>query len=113
MVSALLALAALPLLTAAHAPVWPRKHLRRDQVREGAVSIEYGLEKRQDGGLTPNQGGGTFTYNCDASKCKLPNCACASTNIPGGIAKVRCRVGFWSGDQLLTGLLIRKTRPNS
>jgi hypothetical protein len=96
MVSAILALAALPLLTAAHAPVWPRKPLlRHDQVREGGVSIDYGLEKRQDGGVTPNQGG-TFTYNCDASKCKLPNCACASTNIPGGIAKVRFRFGFWS-----------------
>ncbi|KAG8678217.1 hypothetical protein FRC08_017966 [Ceratobasidium sp. 394] len=84
MVSAL-AVLSLPLLVAAHAPHWPRKPLlRHNQVREGAVSVEYGLDKRQDGGISPN-GGGTFTYNCDPSKCKLPNCACASTNIPGGI----------------------------
>ncbi|KAG9121226.1 hypothetical protein FRC07_002908 [Ceratobasidium sp. 392] len=87
MVSALAVLAALPLLTAAHAPIWPRKPLlRHNQVREGAVSIDHVLDKRQDGGISPNSGG-TFTYNCDPSKCKLPNCACASTNIPGGIAQ--------------------------
>ncbi|KAG8729337.1 hypothetical protein FRC10_004047, partial [Ceratobasidium sp. 414] len=87
MVSALVVLAALPLLTAAHAPHWPRKPLlRHNQVREGAVSLEHHLDKRQDGGISPN-GGGTFTYSCDPSKCKLPNCACASTNIPGGIAQ--------------------------
>lgn len=88
MVSALVVLAALPLLTAAHRPIFPRKPvLRHDQVREGAVSLEYLHDKRQDGGISPSTGGSN-TYNCDPTKCKLPNCACASTNIPGGIAKV-------------------------
>ncbi|CUA67472.1 hypothetical protein RSOLAG22IIIB_03124 [Rhizoctonia solani] len=89
MVSALLALASLPLLTAAHAPHWPRKPLlRHNQVREGAVSVDYIHDKRQDGGITgPTTTPGGNGYSCDASKCKLPNCACASTNIPGGIAR--------------------------
>ncbi|KAF8753729.1 hypothetical protein RHS01_06678 [Rhizoctonia solani] len=91
MVSALLALAALPLLTAAHPPHWPRKPLiRHDQQREGAVSVDFirDHEKRQDGGITgPTTTPGGNGYSCDPNKCKLPNCACASTNIPGGIAR--------------------------
>ncbi|CAE6448586.1 unnamed protein product [Rhizoctonia solani] len=89
MVSALVALAALPLLTAAHAPHWPRKPLiRHDQRREGAVSVEFMHDKRQDGGITgPTTTPGGSGYSCDPNKCKLPNCACASTNIPGGIAR--------------------------
>ncbi|KAF8324048.1 hypothetical protein DL93DRAFT_2049050 [Clavulina sp. PMI_390] len=43
--------------------------------------------KAQDGSVTgPTSSPSAANYSCDASKCVLPNCRCASTDIPGGIA---------------------------
>lgn len=40
----------------------------------------------QDGSLDgPGTNPQAANYTCDPSTCKLPNCACASTSIPGGI----------------------------
>lgn len=40
----------------------------------------------QDGSLDgPGTSPQAANYTCDPSACKLPNCACASTSIPGGI----------------------------
>ncbi|KAI0047953.1 hypothetical protein FA95DRAFT_1491612 [Auriscalpium vulgare] len=40
----------------------------------------------QDGGITgPGTSPEAAGYSCDASKCQLPNCNCASTNPPGGL----------------------------
>ncbi|KAG6852640.1 hypothetical protein C0991_010259 [Blastosporella zonata] len=41
----------------------------------------------QDGGITgATSSPAAAGYSCDATKCKLPNCACASTSPPGGIS---------------------------
>lgn len=40
----------------------------------------------QDGSITgPTSSSQAAGYSCDASKCKLPNCNCASTDPPGGL----------------------------
>ncbi|KAF7300354.1 hypothetical protein HMN09_00918700 [Mycena chlorophos] len=40
----------------------------------------------QDGSLTgATSSAAAANYSCDASKCKLPNCNCASTSPPGGL----------------------------
>jgi len=42
----------------------------------------------QDGSLNgPGTDPTSAGYSCDASKCKLPNCRCAGTDIPGGISQ--------------------------
>ncbi|TDL28107.1 hypothetical protein BD410DRAFT_782072 [Rickenella mellea] len=44
------------------------------------------LSFAQDGGISgPTSSSDAAGYSCDASKCKLPNCACASTSPPGGL----------------------------
>ena len=43
----------------------------------------------QDGSVTgPTSSASAAGYSCDASKCKLPNCNCASTDPPGGLDPV-------------------------
>lgn len=52
------------------------------------VSLLGGLRLilAQDGSLSgPGTSQQAANYSCDASKCVLPDCACASTSIPGGI----------------------------
>ncbi|KAG8931174.1 hypothetical protein FRC02_003115 [Tulasnella sp. 418] len=49
-----------------------------------AVAAVSALVMAQDGG--PPTGNGVHTYSCDASKCQLPNCLCASTSPPGGLS---------------------------
>ncbi|KDQ15546.1 hypothetical protein BOTBODRAFT_31441 [Botryobasidium botryosum FD-172 SS1] len=45
------------------------------------------LARAQDGSLSgPTSSASAANYHCDATKCKLPTCACASTSAPGGIA---------------------------
>ncbi len=40
----------------------------------------------QDGSINgPGTDPQAAGYSCDTSKCKLPNCRCAGTDIPGGI----------------------------
>jgi hypothetical protein len=40
----------------------------------------------QDGGIDgPTSSAAAAGYSCDATKCVLPNCACASTSPPGGL----------------------------
>lgn len=54
----------------------PRSHaLARRQLQTGSE------------GSTPSGSGGASAanYNCDASKCQLPNCRCADTNPPGNL----------------------------
>lgn len=47
------------------------------------------LVHAQDGSITgPTTSQDAAGYSCDASKCKLPNCACASTSPPGGLDPV-------------------------
>jgi hypothetical protein len=42
-----------------------------------------------DGGLTgATSSAEAAGYSCDATKCKLPKCACASTSPPGGLSPV-------------------------
>lgn len=49
-------------------------------------AILAGVILAQDGSLTgPGSSQSAANYSCDATKCVLPDCACASTNIPGGI----------------------------
>lgn len=44
----------------------------------------------QDGGITgPTTSAGASGYSCDPTKCKLPNCNCASASPPGGLQPVR------------------------
>ncbi|KAH8120052.1 hypothetical protein DFH11DRAFT_1499913 [Phellopilus nigrolimitatus] len=44
------------------------------------------LASAQDGSITgPTSSPSAAGYSCDASKCKLPDCACASTSPPGGL----------------------------
>lgn len=46
-----------------------------------------GLARAQDGSLTgPTSTPGGAGYSCDPSQCKLPDCACASINPPGGLS---------------------------
>jgi hypothetical protein len=50
------------------------------------------LAAAQDGVVTgPTSSPAAAGYSCDATKCKLPNCNCASTNPPGGLNVVRNR----------------------
>ena len=43
----------------------------------------------QDGGITgPTSSPEAAGYSCDASKCQLPKCHCASTDPPGGLDPV-------------------------
>ena len=44
----------------------------------------------QDGSLSgPTSSASAAGYSCDPSKCKLPDCNCASTDPPGGLKPVR------------------------
>ncbi|KZT43850.1 hypothetical protein SISSUDRAFT_1039750 [Sistotremastrum suecicum HHB10207 ss-3] len=41
----------------------------------------------QDGSITaPTSSAAAANYSCDATKCKLPDCNCASVNPPGGLS---------------------------
>lgn len=58
--------------------------------RSLAVSLALlAFVNAQDGGPPTGDTTGKHTYSCDATKCKLPNCACASTSPPGGLSPVR------------------------
>jgi hypothetical protein len=47
------------------------------------------LVAAQDGGISgPTSSPQAAGYSCDASKCQLPNCNCASTSPPGGLKPV-------------------------
>lgn len=47
------------------------------------------LVAAQDGGISgPTSSSGAAGYSCDPTKCKLPNCNCASTSPPGGLSPV-------------------------
>ncbi len=47
------------------------------------------LSFAQDGGIDgPTSSADAAGYSCDASKCQLPNCNCASTTPPGGLDPV-------------------------
>ena len=49
-----------------------------------------GIVLAQDGGITaPISSKTAAGYSCDASRCRLPNCNCASTSPPGGLKAVR------------------------
>lgn len=37
----------------------------------------------------PTSSAAAAGYSCDSSKCKLPDCNCASTSPPGGLQPVR------------------------
>ncbi|KAG9035805.1 hypothetical protein FS837_001814 [Tulasnella sp. UAMH 9824] len=55
--------------------------------RSLAVSLALlAFANAQDGGPPSGDNTGRHTYSCDASKCKLPDCACASTSPPGGLS---------------------------
>ncbi|KAG9007781.1 hypothetical protein FRB94_001685 [Tulasnella sp. JGI-2019a] len=43
------------------------------------------LVNAQDGGAPSSDSAGNYTYSCDATKCKIPTCNCASTSAPGGL----------------------------
>ncbi|KAF7311854.1 hypothetical protein MIND_00196100 [Mycena indigotica] len=48
--------------------------------------VSFGLAQ-DDGSISgPTSSSAAAGYSCDASKCKLPNCNCASPNPPGGIS---------------------------
>ncbi|KAI0066583.1 hypothetical protein BV25DRAFT_1868240 [Artomyces pyxidatus] len=50
------------------------------------LAIVPALVVAQDGGITgPGTSPAAAGYSCDASKCQLPNCNCASTKPPGGL----------------------------
>ncbi|RDB19529.1 hypothetical protein Hypma_013411 [Hypsizygus marmoreus] len=50
------------------------------------VALAPLLVSAQDGGITgPTTSPEALGYSCDASKCKLPDCNCASTSPPGGL----------------------------
>ena len=53
------------------------------------LSLSPLLALAQDGSVTgPTSSQNAAGYSCDASKCKLPDCNCASTSPPGGISPV-------------------------
>jgi hypothetical protein len=59
----------------------------------------------QDGGLTgPTSSKAAAGYNCDTTKCQLPNCLCASTSPPGGLqpANVPQFIVFTADDAVQT-----------
>ena len=44
---------------------------------------------QDDGSVTgPTSSASAAGYSCDATKCKLPDCNCASTDPPGGLSPV-------------------------
>ena len=44
---------------------------------------------QEEGQLSgPTSSASAAGYSCDATKCKLPNCNCASTDPPGGLSPV-------------------------
>ncbi|KAF7314348.1 Carbohydrate esterase family 4 protein [Mycena kentingensis (nom. inval.)] len=48
---------------------------------------ENHLHRREEGSLSgATSSADAAGYSCDASKCKLPKCNCASTNPPGGLS---------------------------
>ncbi|KAI0756459.1 hypothetical protein C8Q80DRAFT_1092934 [Daedaleopsis nitida] len=52
-----------------------------------AVLPFVGYVLAQDGSLSgPTSSSSAAGYSCDASKCKLPDCNCASTDPPGGLS---------------------------
>lgn len=54
-----------------------------------ALAILPWFVAAQDGGINgPTSSSDAAGYNCDASKCQLPNCNCASTSPPGGLQPV-------------------------
>ncbi|RPD64578.1 hypothetical protein L227DRAFT_260922 [Lentinus tigrinus ALCF2SS1-6] len=52
-----------------------------------AVFPLLGVVLAQDGSLSgPTSSASAAQYSCDSSKCKLPDCLCASTDPPGGLS---------------------------
>jgi len=76
----------------------------------------------QDGGITgPKSSTQAAGYSCDANKCKLPDCNCASPNPPGGLkpADTPMFVLFTADDAIQTytldavnSLLAHRKNPN-
>lgn len=51
-----------------------------------ALALLPWLATAQDGSITgPTSSSQAAGYSCDSTKCKLPNCNCASPNPPGGL----------------------------
>jgi hypothetical protein len=80
------------------------------------------LTLAQDGSITgPTSSAAAANYTCDPTKCKLPNCACASTEPPGGLtpAETPMFVVFTADDAIqsytidaLKGFLWQRKNPN-
>ncbi len=59
------------------------------QVLLAALPLLAGVFAGDDGSITgPTSSASAANYSCDASKCKLPDCNCASTDPPGGLDPV-------------------------
>lgn len=53
------------------------------------LSLGLAAFAQDEGTLSgPTSSADAAGYSCDASKCQLPNCRCASTDIPGGLDPV-------------------------
>ena len=53
------------------------------------LALFAGAFAQDDGSITgPTSSPEAAGYSCDASKCQLPNCHCASTDPPGGLDPV-------------------------
>lgn len=63
---------------------------RQHQAQQESV-LMTGLDRRQGGSYNeggqvgPSGGAAAANYKCDPSKCKLPDCLCASTTPPGNL----------------------------
>lgn len=69
-----------------------KQQVQEHQEQQGArISDGQPLDKRQDGSygdgasVSPSGGASSANYKCDPSKCKLPDCLCASTTPPGNL----------------------------
>ena len=54
-----------------------------------ALPLLVGVFAQDEGTISgPTSSASAAGYSCDASKCKLPDCNCASTDPPGGLDPV-------------------------
>ena len=54
-----------------------------------ALPLLAGVLAQDEGTLSgPTSSASAAGYSCDATKCKLPDCNCASTDPPGGLDPV-------------------------
>lgn len=57
-----------------------------------ALPLFAGVFAQDEGTLSgPTSSAAAAGYSCDPSKCKLPDCNCASTDPPGGLDPVSPR----------------------